>query len=147
MAKKSSETLEEGLERSARKKGYTGKERQRYVGGAIRNMEKRGAIGTIKPSTSRIMHHSATHTVRTAAKHVEPRKAPAPARKAYSSPTITKRAHVTLEAKKRQDHYVIVNAKTGETWNSSRFKKLASARNEAKIEQDAYNAGLTRGRL
>ena len=142
--KKSSETLEEGLDRSARKKGYTGKERQRYVGGAIRNMEKRGAI---KPRTSSVMHHSATHTVRTAAKRVEPHKAPAPAKKAYSSPTMTRREHVTLTVKKRGDHYVIVNAKTGASWNSSLFRKASTAKAEAKIEQDAYNGGYKRGRL
>ena len=40
MAKKSTETLEEGLNRSATKRGFTGADRHRYIGGALRNMGK-----------------------------------------------------------------------------------------------------------
>jgi len=135
--KKSSETLEEGLDRSARKKGYTGKERQRYVGGAIRNMEKRGAIGKIKPRTSHIMHHAApkpahkpvTHHVAAPAKPTPPKE------------------KISLIVKKSGDSYRIYNAKTNAVWGDSRFRTPSKAKAEAKIEQDAHNAGYKRGRL
>jgi hypothetical protein len=45
---KRKETLKEGLNREADKKGLSGKERHRYIGGAITNMEKRGAIKKVE---------------------------------------------------------------------------------------------------
>jgi hypothetical protein len=47
MAKKN-ESLQEGLEDSADKRKYRGKKRKQYIGGAIRNMEKKGEISKIK---------------------------------------------------------------------------------------------------
>ena len=149
--KSSDETLEEGLSRSARKKGLHGKEERRYMGGAIRNMEKKGEFKIKHKPAAPKPARSATRAVRTAAKHTEPHKsAPAPTtakKKAYSAPTMTRMEHVSLVVKKRGDHHVIVNAKSGAVWNNSLFRKAAAAKAEAKIEQDAYNAGYKRGRL
>ena len=150
--KKSDETLEEGLSRSARKKGLRGKEERRYVGGAIRNMEKKGEF-TIrrKPAAPKAARPStrAQHAApaRRAAAHAAPPAAPARAKKAYERPTMTKRERVELVVKKKGDHYAIYNSKSGAAWNESKFRKLAAAKAEAKIEQDAHNEGYKRGRL
>lgn len=45
---KAKQSLEEGLDRSATKRNFKGKKRHQYIGGAIRNMEKKGEIGKLK---------------------------------------------------------------------------------------------------
>lgn len=42
--KKRKESLEEGLDKSANKRGFSGAKRHQYIGGALRNMQKKGQI-------------------------------------------------------------------------------------------------------
>lgn len=155
-------TLEEGLERSARKKGLSGKERQRYVGGAIRNMEKRGEFTIKRRHAAPKTHHKIDTRGKTSVQPSPARKpyakptithkpAPAP-KKTYSKPTITKKApekpreKLELEVKKNNSLstptktiYSIYNKKTGARHGSFASSKRTGAMQEAKFEMDAYN--------
>jgi cell division septation protein DedD len=82
-------TLVQGLEREAEKKGLTGAEKHRYIGGAIRNMEKRGEI-TIHRKPAAPKPVKASHKAHTPTPVRKPAPAPAPAKKPYSKPTVTK---------------------------------------------------------
>jgi hypothetical protein len=124
MAKKS---LEEGLNDSANKRGFSGKERHRYIGGAIRNMEKRGEI--------------------TAKKGAVRSTSPAPARNAPPRPAPKPRERLALVVKKNgpasaQRSYDVYSLyKEGEKtpYNSSTFRKRSAATQAAKVEMEAHN--------
>src|SRR5579859_4636643 len=88
---KRSESLEEGLNRSADKRGLSGRERHRYIGGALQH------LGKAKP------RHKGDEKHPRAARASTPRRATAPARKVehtsirtstqkkgYTAPTLKK---------------------------------------------------------
>lgn len=155
-------TLEEGLDNSANKKGLTGKERHRYIGGAIRNMEKRGEF-TIKrkpakpkpPKASRTVHKADTRgkgKVQPSTAHKPTVAAPKPTKQAYSKPTVTKkepekpREKLELEVKKNTSRstatksvYSIYNKKTGALHGSFASTKRQAVALEAQNEMYAYN--------
>lgn len=156
-------TLEEGLDNSANKKGLTGAARHRYIGGAIRNMEKRGEF-TIKRKPAKPKPPKATRTARKPTSHKttsSPRKAPVvapkptiakPVRQPYTAPAITKkepekpREKLELEVKKNtslstktKTVYSIYNKKTGARHGSFASQKRAAAMTEAQMEMNAYN--------
>lgn len=156
-------SLEEGLEHSARKKGLTGASRHRYIGGAIRNMQKKGEI-TLKPRAKKAASSSRARSApsSSSAGKKAPAAAPAaPAKKAYVSPSLTKREHLTLYVKINKaasakvpnsayNLYSIYNKKTGAQYGTGTYRKKSAAEREAKIEMDAYNdvRGVhSRGRL
>lgn len=152
-------SLEEGLEQSATKKGYSGAKRHQYIGGALRNMQKKGEI-TLKPRAKKA---TSSRPARAASSsHSTTKKTPAaPAKKAYVSPSLTKREHLTLYVKENKAAsakvpnsayklYSLYNKKTGAQYGTGTYRKKSAAEREAKIEMDAHNdiRGVhTRGRL
>jgi hypothetical protein len=163
MAAKAKASLEEGLNHSANKRGFTGKERHRYIGGALHNM------GKSKPRSGGKGKAPKPHRASTAA-HTSTK--PTTIKKTYTRPTITKktvaapakavppkdkvalvvRQNKSASTKGTATHpgktrYSIYNSKTNEMWGSGTYGKSSIANHEAKIEQDAYNGGYKRGRL
>lgn len=138
------ETLEEGLDRSANKRGLTGKERHRYIGGALRNMAKRGAI-TMRKRQGKPVASASAHTP---ARASSPAPAPAtPKKAAYSAPTITKRERLELEVKQSKTHkgpdgsprFEIFNKKTKQRYNSEVYRTRKAAQDEAKYAMERHN--------
>ena len=164
MARKT-ETLEEGLERSANKRGLTGAERHRYIGGTLHNLGKskpRRAGDSKKPRATRA-RTAAPARARTAAPARARTAAPAarkpyqkptvtraaaaaPKRAAYAAPTVRKRERLELtvkenkaaEAGKPYKVYSIYRGKDPYK-GGGLFRTPAAARKEAKREMDAYN--------
>jgi hypothetical protein len=163
MATKQKESLEEGLNRSATKRGMTGKERHRYIGGALHNMGKSKPRSGGKGKA----HRASTVTHRASTVTHTPTK-PTTTRQPYTKPTIKKteakptppKEKVTLVVRKNasastkgtathpgKTRYSIYDSKTGKMWGSGTYGKSSVAGHEAKIEQDAHNGGYKRGRL
>ena len=146
MAKKT-ETLEEGLNRSASKRGLTGKERHRYIGGALHNMGKaktRSGKREPRPTHTKAPARPAAAPTRTSGKAT------------YQRPAMTRRAHVSLAVRKNADAskargqavYSIYNTKTNALWNGGgSYRSASKAKNDAKIEQDAWNEGYKRSKF
>lgn len=143
-------SLEEGLDRSANKRHLTGKERHRYIGGALHNMgkSKPRSGGKSKPTP-----HKAASTTHKPAPSVS-----APKKQAYSSPTLTKREHLSLVVRKNTDEskkkpydvYSIYKSGSKTPYSTQLFRKMSAAKAEAKIEMDAHNdvrGQHVRGRL
>lgn len=151
------QSLEEGLDRSANKRGFSGKSRHRYIGGAIRNMEKRGEI-TVKKRAAKSRAGGAPARVH--------HKVSAPAPKTHKSPASTPargsvpvahrpapakpRTTLTLEVKvnkaasekvpyHKYKIYSIYDKTTGKQHGNGTFRSAGKARDEAKIEMDAHN--------
>jgi hypothetical protein len=126
---KQKETLEEGLNREATKKGFTGKERQRYIGGTLSNLAKKGKIK---------LHR------------VPPPKRGKPVKpKEPITLIVKKNVRASESASSRGikvDIYSIYNKKTGAMWSDGLFRKRAVATRRAFDEQDAYNNGLKQNR-
>lgn len=124
---KAKQSLEEGLDRSAQRRGFTGKERHRYIGGAIRNMEKRHEISVKK------------RAVRSSS--------PAPARKAPPRPAPKPRERLALvvkknsaeSAKRTYDVYSLYKEGQKTPYNSSTFRKRGAAQQAAKTEMEMQN--------
>ena len=145
MAKKKEESLEEALNRSASKRHLTGRERHRYIGGTLHNLgkSKPRSGGKAKPtraSTTTPRRAPATRTVT----H-KPAPPPKPKRPTQQI-VLTARKNTEASKSKPYDVYSIYNGK--ELWNGGlHYRKLSTAKHEAKIEQDAYNYGYKRGRF
>lgn len=138
---KKSETLEEGLNRSADKRGLTGKEKHRYIGGALHNMGKgRTRSGKREPV-------SRSHTAASRASTTHKPVLVTPARKkAYSAPTLTKREHLSLGVREKKNSgkhypvYEIFDKKTKSAYKGGgEYRKKSAATAEAKHEMDAHN--------
>lgn len=133
-------SLEEGLERSASKRHLTGKEKHRYIGGALHNLGKSkprsGGKKSKGPSVPKTVNNQ--HT---------PPKLSAPKKQAYSKPTLTKREHLSLVARKNTeesknkpyDVYSIYKSGSKTPYSNQLFRKMSAAKAEAKIEMDAHN--------
>ncbi len=125
MATKEKESLEAGLNRSANKRGLTGKDRHRYIGGALHNLGK-GRTRSGKKE-----------------------KVAAPAKKAASKPMpkpIPPKEKVELAVRKKGQHFSIYDKKSGRDFGGM-FRTSSKARNEAKILQDEYNQGYRRSMI
>ena len=167
---KAQASLEEGLNDSANKRGLSGTEKHRYIGGALHNMGK---------ARTRSGKHEPVARTHTAQSSPEPRKAaPAPSRKQYepsvkrgtapapgrtaitrrpgrtgiqSKPkprerlTLTVKENTKASAGKPYKLYSIYKGK--EQYSPDLFRKPANARAEAKIATDAYNQGYARKRI
>ena len=148
MAKKSSETLEEGLNRSANKRGLSGKERHRYIGGALHNMGKSkprsGGKSKTTHKASTATSHTTTHKATTT--HTSHKPA-APVKPVRPAEQIVLVARKNAEASKNKPYDVYSIYKGKELWSSQHYRKLSVAKHEAKIEQDAHNYGYKRGKL
>lgn len=141
---KGKQSLEEGLDHSANKRGFTGAKRHQYIGGAIRNMEKRGAL-SVKPrakkATSAPAHKPAPKA------HVAPSAKPAPKKAAYNAPTMVKREFLDLEVKvnkkasegKPTARYSIYNKKTKAQYSGAIYISRKGAVQAAKNAMDAHN--------
>lgn len=148
---KSSTTLEEGLNRSANKRGFTGKERHRYIGGALHNMGKaKTRAGKREPAT-----HKPSTAPATRKPYVKPTITKTTTKKAYQKPSMVKRVRISLVAKKNTeaskgkpyDVYSIYKSGEKTPYTSQTFRKLSTAKHEAKIAQDEHNEGYKRGRF
>ena len=145
MAKKSSETLEEGLNRSANKRGLSGKERHRYIGGALHNMGKaKTRSGKKEPVHKASTSHATSH--KTTTSHTTHKPA-APVKPVRPAEQIVLTAKKNTEASKSKPYDVYSIYKGKELWSNQHYRKLSVAKHEAKIEQDAHNYGYKRGRL
>lgn len=143
MAKKG-ETLEEGLNKSANKRGFTGKERHRYIGGALHNMGKakprrKGDSKNPSARESSTTHHTAHKTVQ----HHKPE----PVKPTRPKEQIVLTAKLNSVASKGKPYNVYSIYKGKELWSKTTYRKLSTAKAEAKIEQDAHNYGYKRGRF
>lgn len=118
MAKRK-ETLKEGLEREANKKGLTGKERTRYIGGALTNMAKRGKIEVTRK---------------------------APPRKPREKLSLTVKKNTAASNARGYPVYSLYRA-NGQQFNSSTFRKRSSALAAANDEMHAHNQGLVQKRI
>lgn len=126
MARKG-ESLEEGLDRSANKRGFSGSERHRYIGGAIRNMEKRGEI--------------------TAKKRPVKSTSPAPARKAPPRPAPKPRERIELVSRKNSaasatrsyDVYSLYKKGSSTPYTGATYRSSGAAKRAAKTEMEMHN--------
>lgn len=118
MAKRK-ETLKEGLEREANKKGFTGKERGRYIGGALTNMEKRGKI-TVQRKP--------------------------PPRKQREKLVLTVKKNTSVSNTRGYPVYSLYRP-SGAQYNDSTFRKRSSAYASANDEMHAHNQGYTQKRI
>ena len=116
------ETMKEGLEREANKKGLTGKERHRYIGGALTNMEKRGKI--------------------TVHRKPPPRKEKKPREKLV----LTVKKNSAISKARGYPVYSLYRA-DGKQFNDSTFRKRSSAYAAANDEMHAYNQGFLQKRI
>lgn len=158
MAKKT-ETLEEGLNRSANKRGFTGKERHRYIGGALHNMGKAKTRSGKKEKVTTPRPAPKASTPKVTAKKVSTVAAHKPAPKPAPKPVIPEkpREKLVLEVKKNAAASAARGVPMYSLYKSNGFqhgsyvtKKRAAAVQEAKIEMDSYNhpKGIhTRGKL
>jgi hypothetical protein len=151
---KAKQSLEEGLDSSANKRHLTGKERHRYIGGALHNM------GKSKPRSGGKSHKASTPSVSAPRKQAYSaptvtKKAAATTKKAYQSPSITKSVHLNLvarkntEASKNKNYDVYSIYKSGEKvpHTTQTFRKMSAAKAEAKILEDESKEGLSRKRF
>lgn len=113
-----SETMKEGLNREADKKGLTGKERHRYIGGALTNMEKRGKIKVNRKPP--------------------PRKQKKPREKLV----LTVKKNTAASNSRGYPVYSLYRA-SGQQYNDSTFRKRSSANAAANDEMHAHNQGFT----
>lgn len=158
---KAKQSLEEGLDRSANKHGFTGKERHRYIGGAIRNLEKRGKISVKhKPKKVTYKQNSLLRGgSKTVAKkplaHVPAQK---PRDKKDKTPAIQITRHhqpLSLVAKKNGPAskskgyavYSVYNKSTGTLHSAGTYTKMSSANHEARIAMDADRQRLARMKI
>lgn len=157
MAKKHEETLEQGLNRSAEKKGLTGAERHRYIGGALRNMGK--AKNRPKSTVAKVYKAKST-TSKPAKKQAyeKPTLTKVPKKHSYEKPTMKKHEHIKLVARKNTEVskargkiiYSVYKEGNKTPHTEGLFSKKGAADTEAKIEQDMHNypfGELKRGRL
>ena len=120
---KQKETLEEGLNRAANKKGLTGKARKRYIGGTLENLSKKGKI-TLK-------------------KAPPPRKIKKPIEKIH---LVAKKNGPASKAR-GYDVYSIYKEGNTTPYTDSTYRKRAVAVRAAQDEQDAHNQGLVQKRI
>lgn len=113
------ETLKEGLEREANKKGLTGKERTRYIGGALTNMAKRGKIEVTRK---------------------------APPRKPREKLVLTVKKNTAVSNARGYPVYSLYRA-NGQQYNNSTFRKRSSAYAAANDEMHAHNQGFVQKRI
>lgn len=145
--KEERKSLKAGLNRSANKRGLTGKERHRYIGGALHNMGKGRTRSGKREAVS--PHKTAVHP--TVVKHAA---SPQPKKLAYSRPTVKKVEKLELVVKKNASAsaskgftvYSMYNAKTGAQHGTALARKRATVEGEAKREMHAHNMGLKQSR-
>ncbi len=140
MATKEKESLEAGLNRSANKRGLTGKDRHRYIGGALHNMGKgrtRSGKREKVAAPAKKAHAPAAKVAAAPAKKAAPKPMPKP------SPPKEK---VELAVRKKGQHFSIYDKKSGRDFGGM-FRTSSKARNEAKILQDEYNQGYKRSMI
>lgn len=113
------ETLKQGLEREADKKGFTGKERHRYIGGALTNMEKRGKISV---------------------------KRKPPPRKIREKLVLSVKKNSAVSKERGYPVYSLYRA-NGQQFNDSTYRKRSSAERSASDEMHAHNQGLKQKRI
>ncbi len=139
MATKEKESLEAGLNRSANKRGLTGKDRHRYIGGALHNLGKgRTRNGKKEKVAPAKKAHAPAAKV-----------AVAPAKKFASKPMpkpVPPKEKVELAVRKKGQHFSIYDKKSGKDFGGM-FRNSSKARNEAKILQDEYNQGYKRSMI
>ena len=160
---KAKASLEEGLNNSANKRGFTGKERHRYIGGALYNMGKAktrsGKREGPKPTAHKAEAPKPAPKPRevTRSREVKRGMKPEPGRtkiktpKRYRMPRSTPKPRERLELtvkvnKKASDAvpnkayllYGVYNVKTGAQVGGN-YRKRAAALAEAKIAMDAHN--------
>jgi hypothetical protein len=159
---KAKPSLKAGLDRSANKKGLTGKARHRYIGGAIHNMGLRGKI-TIKarpkkPTTYKqhsLMRGGHKPVTKTTLAHVPPQR---PVDKHDKRPAIQiTRTHQPLHLvvkkngpasnQKGYPIFSVYNKTTGGLHSSGTYPKRSSADKEAKIAMDADRQRLARMKI
>lgn len=157
-------TLEEGLDRSANKRGFTGKERHRYIGGALYNMGKAKtrnghSIGSGKPKAPKkvtykqhsLMRGGHKPVKKTTLAHVPPQK---PVDKHDKRPAIViTKSHQplqlyakknTAESKPGHTIYSVYNRTTKTLHSGGKYTKMSSATQEARIAMDADRQRLKR---
>lgn len=148
---KAKQSLEEGLDRSANKKGFKGKKRQQYIGGAIRNMEKRGEF-TIKrkPAAPRQRGLFDKKPAPKPPKPKPPRKPPKPKPEPVrrETPVRVPKDKIKLIAKKNEAaslrygynvYSVYYAGKGGKQFSSSTHRSPDAAKKEALLAMDAHN--------
>lgn len=135
---KAQKSLEEGLNRSANKRGLTGKERHRYIGGALHNMGK--------AKTRDGKREPVKHTASAPAAHKPAPTPAAPTKKAYSPPKLTARPHIHLvgkrnvEASKKHGYNLYsIYHKDGRLYSDSLYRTLDKAKAQANLERTAHN--------
>jgi hypothetical protein len=157
---KAQASLEEGLNNSANKRGLSGAERHRYIGGALHNMGKaRTRSGKREPIT----HHKAEaakpapkpKTV-TRSREVKRGNTPEPGRKKIATPQRYRFKKPAPKPRERLELSVKVNKEASEKvpnkaysiysiykgkerYNGATFRSMAKAKQEAKIIMDAHN--------
>ena len=154
-------SLKSGLNNSADKRGFTGKERHRYIGGAIRNMQKRGKV-TIHQKPKKVTYKQNSllrgghkPVAKKPLAHVPPQK---PVNKADKTPAIQiTRSHqpLVLVAKKNgsaskssgHDVYSVYNKSTNTLHSAGTYTKMSSAKKEATIAMDADRQRLARMKM
>lgn len=158
---KAKQSLEEGLDHSANKRGFTGKERHRYIGGAIRNMEKRGKLAIKKKpkkvtyKQNSLLRGSHKPVAKKPIAHVPPQK---PVNKRDKTPPIQITRHhqpLQLVAKKNgpaskakgYNVYSVYDKRNGTLHSASTYTKMSSANHEAKIAMDADRQRLARMKI
>lgn len=135
---KAKASLKEGLDKSANKKGFTGAARHRYIGGAIRNMEKRGTI-TAKKRVAASAHKPTPRPV-----HRAPEPPPKPRVKLVLVVKVNKEATAKVaarEAKFNRKGYPIYSVydANGKMHGSGTYSKKKSAEQEANSAMFAHN--------
>lgn len=153
---KASASLEEGLNRSADHRGLSGKERHRYIGGALHNMGKaRTRSGKREPAPTRA--HTAPVPAPARKEHAPSVKrgtAPAPGRTKLPrkpgqtgfrpKPKPRERLDLTVKANtaaSKGKPYTVYSIYRGKELykGGGQYRKASAARAEAKIEMDAHN--------
>lgn len=154
---KAKASLKAGLDNSADKKGFSGSARHRYIGGAIKNMEKRGEISVkkrvakpkpvkaVKVRKSPTRASSTPRAKPTSTVAHRPLPTPKPITREPERPQVP-RVKLELEVKKNASMstsvktvYSIYNKKTGARHGTYASTKRAAVQQEANNEMYAYN--------
>jgi hypothetical protein len=145
---KAKASLEEGLNRSADRRGFSGKQRHRYIGGALHNMGKsKPRSGGTSGGHSKRPTRLAAHTPTVVRKPAPPAPKPA-AKKAYAKPGVVKREKLDLVVRKNveastklYDAYSIYRRGGGQ-YSSSVYRKKGIAEKAKNDTMHAHNHPL-----
>ena len=147
---KPKESLEEGLDRSATKRNFRGKKRHQYIGGAIRNMEKKGEIGKLKHKPA-APKQKGMFGVKPPPKKKEakPRKVkPKPEVKREETPVRVPQGQIKLSVRKNDGashrlgynvYSVYYAGRNGKQFSSATHRSKEAAKKEAGLAEDAHN--------